>query len=138
MPDSFDDFYDTLAHGSDVEISSLIYRSDILTYDEKQCSVNGINFHCRAPYDDGHLIEKSRLYSSSGEFILLIVVASWQDDIEDNFVPLIVTSHSGQAKIAGIVLPFDALMTKLKGDDCSQIGELSAAWVIRKIQARKE
>ncbi len=138
MPDSFDDFYDALAHGSDGEINSFIYRGEILSDGERQACVNGITFHCRAPNEDGRLIEKSRQLSSSGEFILLIVVASWQDDVEDNFVPLIVTAQNGQVKIAGIVLPFDGLMTKLKGNVCSQIGELSAAWVIRKIQARGE
>ncbi len=138
MPDSFEDFYDALAHGSDAEIGSLIYRGELLTDVGRECCVNGVNFHCRAPNEDGHLLEKSRQFSSSGEFILLIVVASWQDDVEDNFVPLIVTPQNGQVKIAGIVLPFDGLMTKLKGDVCSQIGELSAAWVIRKIKARGE
>lgn len=138
MPESFEDFYQTLAHGSDTAISALIYHAEILDEGERQACVNVLNFHCRAPNKDGRLIKKSRQPSSSGEFVLLIVVASWKDDIEANFTPLIVTPKNGQVKIAGVVLPFSGLMAKLKGDVCSQIGELSAAWIIRKLEARGE
>lgn len=136
MLDSFDNFYHLLAHGSDEEIGSLVYSHDLLSTGELQTCVTGITFHCRAPNEECKLIEKARQHSSSGEFVLLIVVASWKQDTEDNFVPLIVGTQDGKTKIAGIVLPFDALMTKLKGDVCSQIGELSAAWIVRKMQAR--
>jgi len=130
-------FYTTLANGADDEIASLIYRRDLLSPGELQCCVNGVTHHCRAQSEDGRILERHRQFSSSEEFALLIVVPSWMEDVEDNYVPLIVDISTEQISIAGIVLPFDGLMTNLRGPVCAQIGELSAAWIIRKINARK-
>ena len=131
--ETFDKFYELLCHGADAEIALHIYRRELLTLGEIRASVNVVTFHCRAPAKDSKLIEKERRLSSNGKFVLLIVVGSWVPDEEDNFVPLIVSLESKRLEIAGIVLPFDGLMMKNLGAAASQIGELSAAWVARKI-----
>jgi hypothetical protein len=131
--DAFEAFYEILCHGADAEIASHIYRRDLLTSGEVQSAVNGVTFHCRAPNRDGRLSEKERVLSPDATFILLMVVGSWVEDSEDNLVPLIVNVGSRRIEIAGIVLPFDGLMMKNLGSAASQIGNLSATWVARKI-----
>ncbi len=129
------DFYDLLTKGNEVEIGERIYQRDLLSNDAVLACVNGVTYHCRAPNPNGRLMEKGREVSSNGQFLLLILTASWAPDKEDDLIPLIVTTGKKGVEIAGIVLPFDDLMPKLKGDVCSQIGELSAKWIVRKIRA---
>ncbi len=131
--EAFEAFYEILCHGGDAEIASLIYRRHLLSPAEIRSSVNAIAFHCRALNKDGRLIEKERVLSPNATFVLLMVVGSWAEDNEDNLVPLIVSLVSRRIEIAGIVLPFDGLMMKNLGSAGSQIGNLSAFWVARKI-----
>lgn len=133
MPDSFDDFLDALAHGSDAEIGSFVYRGERLSESARQVCAGILTHHCRASQTDGRLLEKSR--HASGKFLLLIVCASWQDDVEDNYTPLIITLCESQVKVAGVVMPFDDL-AQLKKEEYTEIGELTATWIIRKMQVR--
>ncbi len=134
MPDSFDFLFETLAHGSDAEIGSLIYRGEALSDGAKLACANVLNIHFRAPDADGRLIEESR--HASGKFLLLVLSPAWKDQTEENVAPLLVTSQNGEAKIAGVMMPFNDLIPDFPADERKQIDELSAVWIMRKVQAR--
>ncbi|MEP6902932.1 MAG: hypothetical protein ABJA66_14360 [Actinomycetota bacterium] len=134
MTDSLDSLFETLAHSSDAEIGSLIYRGETLSDGALQACANVLNIHFRAPDADGRLIEKSR--HSSGKFMLLVLAPTWKDQTEENVAPLIVTSQNGEAKIAGVMLPFNDLIPDFPKDDRSEMDKLSAIWIMRKLQAR--
>jgi hypothetical protein len=130
---SFESLLDVLAHGNDEQTVSLLYRGEHLSQGARQSCVNLLSYHFRSPFSEQGLIEKSR--HQSGKFTLLILAPSWKDDVEQNIVPLIVTGQGEQSRGAGVMLPFDDLTGILSEKECSEIGALTAVWVIGKQQS---
>jgi hypothetical protein len=126
---SFDGLLKILTHGDDEQIGSLIYRGERLSQGARQACVNVLSHHFRSSSDPG-FIEKSR--HQSGKFTLLILAAGWEDDVEENTVPLIVTDQGKKSMVAGMMFPFDDLAGILSARECSEIGSLTAVWIIRK------
>lgn len=125
--------YNILAHGTDADIDSIIYRNDRMSPSVTRVCTGILTHHFRALTEDGQLIEQAVV--RSGAFSMLIVLPSWKLDTESNYVPIIVKDATRDVAIAGVMMPFNDLIPHLDQDD-AEIGELTAEWIVRKTQAK--
>jgi hypothetical protein len=124
---SFESFLATLVKGND-EVKLSIYLGDKMSEVEKEVCQNLLNYHFHSSDLSGVLQEKER--HISGKFVLLVLSPSWKENEE---TPLILTLENEIPKSVGIMLPFNDLLPLLSKEDSTEIGELTAFWVLKQI-----